>query len=385
MGTGAVDAWVLREGDGKSDAPAELVREMYELGPMADDDVLAEPLYGCWEGNMNHALERKPIDICRMRGEPRVVLGNAGVVRVVRVGPAVKTVRPGQKAMIFCNGEEDWFGYPRKILAYDAPNTMGCLAKQMKLTQKQLVPLPEGTRYSLAQWAAFSLRFITAWSNWELAYGTYRLSVSADELAAINVWGWGGGTTLAEIDLARRLGHRCVMLSGTPKHLDEIRAAGVFALDRTSFGELQYDPDRYKSDTDYRAAYQEAEGKFIKYVEERTSGRMVHIFVDYVGTPVFRATLKALARGGVVATAGWREGMNLSVVRAVECISRHQLVHTHYARYQQAWKAIAFAEASGWLPHVDAEVTSFDDIPALAARFRAGEASVYPIFAINPE
>ena len=72
-------------------------------------------------------------------------MGNSGVVRIKEVGRNVKTVRPGQTAIIFCNGEEDWWGYPKKILGYDAANTMGCLATKMKLTQRQVIPLPENT------------------------------------------------------------------------------------------------------------------------------------------------------------------------------------------------------------------------------------------------
>lgn len=55
-------------------------REMFEFADIAENEVLVETICGCWEANMTHALQRKPVDICRQRHEARVVLGNAGVV-----------------------------------------------------------------------------------------------------------------------------------------------------------------------------------------------------------------------------------------------------------------------------------------------------------------
>ncbi len=383
--TYSAEGWFLYAGEAGRTGPGPLVRETFEISALGPEEVLAEPLFGSWEGNMGHAVERKPIDICVARKEPKVILGNSGVVRIKEVGRDVKTVRPGQKAIIFCNGEEDWWGYPKKILGYDAPNTMGCLATKMKLTQRQVIPLPENTRHPLAQWAAFSLRYITAWSNWELAYGTFRLLISRDELASINVWGWGGGTTLAELDLARREGHKAVMLSSTPRHLEVIRQLGVTEIDRSKFGELGFDEAKYADDAGYRGRYQAAEKQFLAEVDERTTGRGVQIFIDFVGAPVFRVSLKALAREGVIATAGWKDGMKTSSLRAIECIARHQHIHTHYARYPQGWAAVAFANASGWLPPVDERVYTFDQVPELAERYAAGEVGLFPVFSINEQ
>jgi NADPH:quinone reductase-like Zn-dependent oxidoreductase len=380
------DAWVLHRGeDPKNPQPAELKREIFEIPDLADDEVLAEPLYGCWEGNMGHALERKPVDICAQRGEDKVVIGNAGVVRVVEVGKDVKTVEPGQNAIIFCNGVEDEWGYPKKILGFDAPGTMGCLATKMKMKQRQVIAIPDDTKHSLVQWAAFSLRYITAWSNWEVAHGTFRLLVSWDEMASPHVWGWGGGVTLGELDLARRMGCRTVMLSGNERRLATITKTGVTPLDRRKFGRLSYDEKRYKEDAEYREDYKKAEAAFLEEVHARTKGRGVQIFVDYVGGPVYRPTLKALSRQGVITTAGWKEGMKLWNLRAIECIDRHQHIHTHYARYPQGLKAVAFAEANGWMPFADERVYTFDEIPELAANYDAGKVDCFPCFSINPE
>jgi hypothetical protein len=75
--------------------------------------------------------------------------------------------------------------------------------------------------------------------------------------------------------------------------------------------------------------------------------------------------------------------MNITYLRAVECIERHQLIHTHYARYSQAVAAVAYAEDHGWMPHVDERIHNFEEIPQLAERFRRGETGYFPVYSVN--
>ncbi|WP_394834889.1 hypothetical protein LVJ94_51165 [Pendulispora rubella] len=379
-------AWFLYAGDGtNTGSPAELALEDFELPSLRPGEVLVEPLYGCWEGNMGHCLERDPIDVCRFRGEKRVVIGNAGVVRVLQRGDGVEGHPPGECAIVYPGTVLDPWGYPVKAFAYDAPGTIGFLSTRMIITAENLLPLPSPSRFSTMQWAAFSARYTTAWSNWRLAYGTYRLMVPHEQLPAPNVWGWGGGTTLAQLDLARRHGCNAVMLSASDERLKLIERTGVTALDRRRFGNLYYDEMRAGTDAAFRRAYQQAELAFARDVEERTHGQKVQIFVDYIGTPFFRATRKALSRDAVVTSAGWKEGMSTSFMRATECIDRHQYVHTHMASRQEARDAIAYGEEHGWMPTPDERIFSFEEVPELSRKFLAGDVGFFPLFAVNPE
>src|SRR4051812_3012197 len=103
------EAWILDAGpvDGRNAPAGELRRAQFPLPPVGPADVMVEPIYGCWEANMSHAIARRPIDVCRERGEASVVLGNSGVVRVVEVGPAVTIARPGDVCLLFGNGVWD--------------------------------------------------------------------------------------------------------------------------------------------------------------------------------------------------------------------------------------------------------------------------------------
>lgn len=383
------EAWVIHQGaevrGARGREPAELRREIYSFPDITEREVLAEPLYGCWEGNMTHALMREPVDVCRQRGEEKVVIGNAGVVRVLKAGGAVAALREGDLCLIFCNGISDELGYPEKIFAYDAPATVGVLAKRLKLHEEQLIPIPRGTKFSLPQWAAFSLRYITAWANWKVAYGCWRLHYPAEGGAGPSVWGWGGGVTLAELTLAKLRGCRCAMISSCDERLKLIGGAGILPIDRRPFSGLNFDPVKYRSDPAYKKTYAAAEELFLDVVKEKTCGSGVSIFIDFIGLPVFRATLKALSRPGVITTAGWKQGMHLSTIRAVECMSWHTHVHTHYARYPEGVEAVRFAEEAGWLPRAGDEVYGWDRIPELAREHAAGKVATYfPIFQVNP-
>ena len=377
--------WILGAGSGKTAAAALELGEI-ELPEVGEEDCLVEPLYGCWEGNMAHAIQRKPVDVCKQRGEDKVVLGNAGVVRVLSCGNRVTTVRPGDKAILFCIGSRDKWGYPRTIFGYDAVGTVGLLAKRTVCRQYQVIPIPDKSRHTLKQWAAFSLRYCTAWSNWQQAYGCWRVQMTVEDCPTPFVWGWGGGVSWAQLTLAQYSGARVAMISSNPRRLRAIGKAGMTPVDRRNFPALDYDSKRYKADDDYRKSYLESENTFLRTVQEKTDGGGVSIFLDYVGSPVTRATIKALSRQGVVATAGWKEGMRISLVRAIECIGRHTHVHTHYARYQQGEAAVQFAENTGWMSDdtPDMDVYGFDEIPRLFDDYVSGRThSYFPIYEIN--
>ena len=378
------DAWVLHAGEkGAPPKRTQLVRETFEFREPGPDECLVEPLYGCMEGNMGHAVERRPIDLCHARGEEKVVVGNAGVVRVAKAGANVTTVREGDVAIVFCNGIPDKYGYPERIWAYDAPDTVGVLARQTRMHQRQLIPIPKDTKWPLERWAAFSLRYVTAWSNWELAYGTLRLLLNKEELPAPEVWGWGGGVTLGQLELARHAGCKVAQIASTDERLATIRGLGIRAVDRREFKDLYFDKKKFKADEDYTKRYLAAENVFTKKVMEMTDSNAVNIFIDYVGVPVLRATLKVLAREGVLTTAGWKEGMMIELVRASECIARHQHVHTHYARYSQGLDAVAFAEEHGWLPPMDTRVYGYDEIPLLFDDYAKDNVGWFPVFRVG--
>jgi NADPH:quinone reductase-like Zn-dependent oxidoreductase len=384
------EAWVLyagtngANGNGKFKPHVDLRLETFSFPGLQDQEVLVEPVVGCWEGNMSHAVCHEPVDICKLRKEERIVIGNAGVVRVLKTGSGVTSLKEGQLCLVFCNGICDEKGYPQKIYGYDAPHTVGIMAKRTKLLERQLIKIPEDTRYSLNQWAAFSLRYITAWANWKVAYGVWRLQ-AGDAGQPPSVWGWGGGVTLAELSLARIAGCPAFMMASSKDRLSMIQRCGIEGVDRTLFGELNFCPEKYKSDEEYKQRYQKSENAFLEFVAQKTQGRGVSIFIDFIGQPVFRVSLKSLSRPGVITTAGWKRGMDLAVIRALECMNWHTHVHTHYARYSEGVEAVEFAERTGWVPTMEDKPCLWEEIPNLAREHSLGLVnSFFPLYQINP-
>jgi NADPH:quinone reductase-like Zn-dependent oxidoreductase len=381
------EAWVIYRApdEGGKSGPAELRQELYSFSEITEGEILAEPIFGCWEGNMTHAIERNPVDVCRQRGEEKVVIGNAGVVRILQTGPGVTSVKEGDYCLFAAVGTTDPHGYLIKVVGYDASRTIGLLAKRIKLQEKQVIPLPKDSQYSLQQWAAFSLRYTTAWANWKLAYGGWRLQMTEEMMPAPIVWGWGGGVTLAELTLAKHFGCQVAMIASNEERLELIRKMGIKPIDRRQFKDLNFIESEYQSNSEYRRRYRESERTFLQLVKKETNGAGVSIFIDNIGGPVYRATMRALARQGVVATVGWKKGMDLTINRAVECISHHIHVFSHGARYPEGVASIHFAEETGWLPPVNGEFCSWDNIPLLARDFAEERISNYfPIYQVNP-
>ena len=198
------------------------------------------------------------------------------------------------------------------------------------------------------------------------------------------VWGWGGGVVLAELALAKSKGCQVFMLSSQADRLKLIQDMGITPIDRRRFSALDFNEEKYQVDSAYKQRYQEAEKAFLSTVSDYTNRCGASIFIDNIGSPVFRATVKALGRQGVVTTAGWKKGMNLQFLRAIECINRHVYVHTHGSRYSESIAAIAFAEETGWLPPDTTEVYGWEEIPQLARDYSAGRTTSYfPLFQIN--
>jgi NADPH:quinone reductase-like Zn-dependent oxidoreductase len=384
------EAWVLSAGarrrPGEPVVPGELEKAMFSFPAITEDEVLAEPIYGSWEGNMSHALARKPVDVCQLRGEDKIVLGNAGVGRVLRAGANVKHLVEGDCFLITPRNQKfnDAFGYPVRAHGYDAPGTIGLLAKRIKLSGATCERIPPDSGFSLLHWAAFGIRYPTAWSNWRVALGAYRSQMTEADLASPHVWGWGGGCTLAELDLARREGCRPVMLSGSDVHLATIRSLGIEAVDRREFPDLHFDEARYQADPNYRASFNESESLFLQLVKERTQGLGVSIFVDYIGEPLARVTTRALGRQAVITTAGWMLGTNTPLNRSVACIKRHMFVHTHGARSAEVQAAMSYAIATGWMPPLGSKVYAWDEILELARAFSSSALDTYfPLYQVN--
>jgi NADPH:quinone reductase-like Zn-dependent oxidoreductase len=384
-------AWVLNDGDKEANWESLFKKEIISFDDISGTEVLVEPLYGGWEANMTHALERNPVDVCRKRKEPKVVLGNAGVVRVLKTGSGVTRVKEGDLCVFIGfspNHHVNRLGYLDTYFAfgYDEPGTIGLLAKQTKLVEHQLFPIPGSTKIPLQQWPILSVRFSTAWSNWKVTVKSWWAHAAKEEYPAPYVFGWGGGVALGELLLAKKQGFKAAMIASSDVRLEYIKNLDITPVDRRAFPDLYYDAEKYESDRGYRKKYLASLRTFRNIVAEITDGEGVSIFIENIGLPVYPATLRVLGRPGVITTSGWKYGMNLDINRASECHHCHTHVFTHALHLSEGEECVAYANENNWISKEDnTPVYDWEDIPQLAHDFVSGKINSYfPTFRVNP-
>ena len=120
-------------------------------------------------------------------------------------------------------------------------------------------------------------------------------------------------------------------IDGSPLDPSSAGPHGTSFRNRSS---LRYDEARIAAEPAYAERYRHAEESFLGTVREHTGGYGVSIFVDQIGTEVTNATLKALARPGILATSGWKSGLKQKTNRAMAAMNWHTHVHTPYARLE---------------------------------------------------
>lgn len=382
-------AWTLSEGHKNKDEDLSLKKEIISFEDISEEEVLAEPIFAGWEANMTHALQRNPVDVCRKRGEAKVVLGNSGIVRVLKTGSRVTRVKEGDLCIFFGfspSNRVNRLGYVDTYFAfgYDEPGTIGMLAKQTKLVERQLFPIPPNSGLSLQQWPIMSVRFATAWSNWKVTSGCWRAQVSKEQYPSPYVCGWGGGVALGELLLAKEQGFKVAMTASNDERLEFIKNLGITPIDRRNFPDLYYDTEKYESDREYRRKYLASLRIFRNIIDEITDGEGVSIFIENIGLPVYPATLRVLGRPGVITTTGWKQGMYMDINRASECHFRHIHIFTHGFSLSEDSECVNYANENNWIPDHDPPIYEWEDIPQLAHDFANGKISSYfPTFRVN--
>lgn len=357
------EAWVLTKVDSKN----EFIKKEIKVEELKEDELLLKPLYGCLEGNMIHALDSDPIDILQERKEDEIILGNAGIMEVEDVGTlGIERFKRGDKVLFFCNGEQDEYGYPLKITGYDKRLSMGVLAKVIKLKQNEVIKIPNNSKISLQQWAAFSLKFITAWSNWNVAYNSWKIQMPNVSENQIYVFGWGGGVTYAELLLAKKMGCNCTMITSKKENIKMCEKNGINVFNRMIYSN------------------EELEEQLLKYTNKITKNKKASIFIDNIGKDVYKIMLKLIGRQGVITSCGWKSGGMLPILRQNECQNRHIQVFTHYAKMSEGIEAIKFAINENWVPPECKKIYKWEEIPDLIKDYRNGNLDTYfPIFKIN--
>ena len=215
------------------------------------------------------------------------VVGSDGAGLVDRVGEAVRQFRPGDRVMInptlscgecpaCVQGEHSLCARLRVVGEHCA----GTAAEYVVVPAENLAPVPPAMPWPQA--AAFSLATLTAW----------RMLVTRARLEAgetLLVWGIGGGVALAALQIAKLIGARTIVTSGSDAKLDVARGLGA------------------------DVALNHRKADVVAEVKQHTGGRGADVVADSAGEQTWTGSLRALRRGGRLVICGATTGPMVSL------------------------------------------------------------------------
>jgi NADPH:quinone reductase-like Zn-dependent oxidoreductase len=200
---------------------------------------------------------------------------------------------------------------------------------------------------SLWEIAALPLRAPTAYLLWRRGHDIFRVKVSRERLARLNVLGFGGGVSELFLMLARHEGHRAFLCSGSPARRAALEERGIETIDQSMFS-------RFATAADVK--------DFADEVKRRTGGVGMHVVCDMLRGPVFPAGIAAMARAGVNVSAGWQLGKSVSYDSAGLSVKQLTIDHTHYDTIAGC-TACTELYGSVFRPAIHHEVYAFEDLP----------------------
>jgi zinc-binding alcohol dehydrogenase/oxidoreductase len=213
------------------------------------------------------------LDVWTRMGLPSVpkprILGADGAGRVEAVGAGVGGLRPGDEVVLNPG-------------LYDGKHILG---EHRDGTHAELVAVPadyvhpKPAHLSFEEAAAFPL-------VWETAYRMLVTRAGLREGEWVLAWGVGSGVGSAALLIAKALGARVIVTSGSDDKLARARALGA------------------------DAGVSHATGDVVAAVKEATGGRGADVVVEHVGEATWKASLAAAAEGGRIAVCGATSGPN---------------------------------------------------------------------------
>lgn len=317
-----------------------------QLRPVGPRDVHLRILAVSGEHNINHAALADTVNIAELRGG-KIYPGNSAVGEVIGVGAEVSKWKPGDIVLTHCNGEPDIYGYPLRIWAYDQPESIGWYGEEAVVGDWQLVKAPLDCGLSLWEIAALPLRAPTAYHMWRRALAIYRIKVSRERRAVLNVLSFGGGVGECFLMLARAEGHNAYFCSGSPERRAALEKLGIVGIDQKAY-------DRFRSKDGVK--------QFSNDVKKRTGGEGMHIVADMLRGPVFAAGLAVSARCGVNVSAGWQLSQVVEYNSTMMSVKQMTIDHTHYETVDGC-EAATELYGKVFRPTVHKEIYAFEDLP----------------------
>jgi NADPH:quinone reductase-like Zn-dependent oxidoreductase len=339
-----------------------------KLRDMGSSDVHLKILAVSAEHNVDHAALADTVNIADARGG-KIYPGNSAVGEVLATGDGVSRFKAGDIVVTHCNGGPDQYGYPTRIWAYDAADSVGWYGEEAMVEDWQLVKAPLECGLNLWEIAALPLRAPTAYHLWRRAIGIFRVKVSDEMRSGVNVLAFGGGVSELFLMLAKHNGHRAFFCSGSPERRAALEKQGIETIDQKAF-------NRFADRNDVRA--------FNKECKNLTGGEGMHLVCDMLRGPVFPAGFACLARQGVNVSAGWQLATAINYNSAGASTKQITLDHTHYETLVGCAAATELY-GSVFKPTIHDEIYAFEDLPRAMVEMHENTQTGIPIIRVASE
>lgn len=221
-----------------------------------------------------HAASLNHLDVWVRKGLPSVpkprILGGDGAGVVEALGEGVTGLEPGQRVVLNPGIEHG------DVISVVGEHRDGTHAELIAIGAEQVFPLDDDLSFEDA--AAFPLTYETA----------YRMLVTKARLQEgewVLIWGIGGGVSSGAFEIARALGARTIVTSGSAEKLELARNWGADVV------------------------VNHHEGDVVAAVKEAT-GKGVHVVVESVGEATWARSLAAVRPAGRVVVCGATSGPN---------------------------------------------------------------------------
>jgi len=295
-----------------------------------------------------------------------MIPGNSATAEILAVGGGVTRFDVGDIVVTHCNGGPDEHGFPTRIWAYDAPESVGWYAKESVVGEWQLIRAPLGCGLSLWEIAALPLRAPTAYHLWRRAIGIYRVKVPYERRARLNVLGFGGGVSELFLQLAHAEGHRAFYCAGSESRRGVLAEGGIEPIDQTEF-------NRFADRSDVKA--------FATVCRDRTDGELMHLVCDMLRGPVFAAGLAVAARQGVNVSAGWQLSQQVEYNSTLMSVKQVTIDHIHYETVPGCEAATALY-GNVFRPTVHHEIYRWEDLPRAHQEMHENSQTGIPIIRV---
>jgi NADPH:quinone reductase-like Zn-dependent oxidoreductase len=272
------------------------------------------------------------LDLFTRAGHPSLklplphILGNEPVGTVAALGKEARGVTEGDRVVVapgyltrfHADRRRPYSAYPDyTVIGHRAPGGYG---EYVVARAENVVPVSD--RWSLEEWAATPLVFLTAW---HMLVG--RAGVRPGETVLVIAAGSGVGSSALQI--ARHLGCRVIATAGS-----EAKRANAIELGAHDV-------------VDHHAA------DWPEQVRALSGGRGVDVVVEHVGRAVFAKAVTTLAHGGRLVTCGVTTGPEAEILLSHLFVKQLSLLGSYMGDFHELVEVLALLDAGHLHPVVD--------------------------------